>query len=515
MNHIHPYGGKQGIVSFCCYAGMRTCGVGGRWSGGRFGGVGRVQRMWLYHCYHSDGDVRVGALETDKRRVGYGSSSSELSEEGVSSPAGHSSEQATSNDSVHFNLEAVRLGQQKKATVGVDDNEGSGGNAFGEGTVFGACALIIGSTIGAGILALPEITADAGFVPSSVGLVAIWTFLVAQALLLAEVNIQLMSTKQDDTILTLRAMAEETLGYGGKMVTWIYMGLSYCLLVAYLTKVAGIFSFAQSDMVIGVFVLCTISLFSIGGPSAPDKLNQGLTSVLIGLFLSILVLGFASSDTSSLIGSIGDVHWVSLGPAVPIMFLSLVYHDLIPLICSYLNGDRKKIQTALVFGSMVPLAMFIAWEAIALSFMPGEGGAHADPVQILIQHGESPILSYLVRGFSFAAIFTSFLGTVMGVSETIRAEIPQTRWDRDIALALTLLPPLAFTSGDPAVFLSVLSIAGGYGMTFLYGILPPLMAASARASSDKHEERLLPGGNPILAALLFTAVGLGAMKAMS
>lgn len=419
-------------------------------------------------------------------------------------------------------------------------------------TVFGAAALIIGSTIGAGILALPDITRPAGFVPSTCGLVGIWTFLVGQAFLLAEVNIRLMEQENEseerkkDTILTLRVMAERTLGPAGKGVTWIYLGLSYCLLVAYLSKFADIFGFLSdgalsSSTVAASCVLLTVALFGIGGPSAPDKLNQGLTSLLMVLFLSMLGLGMSNTDLTGLLnGPVSMENWQALGPAIPIIFLSLVYHDLIPLICSYLDGDRGRTRLALVVGSVVPLLMFISWEAVALSISGDSTETSGNLVSMLMQTSGNPIIAYVVQSFSFVAVGTSFLGTTMGVSETIRAEMSSfsrritnkilssqefeemltaegdanDAVGRGVALTLTLVPPLLFNSGDPSVFLSVLSFAGGYGMTFLYGVLPPLMAASLRKKKTNSNRCnvFLPGGNAALGALLLGACGLILIK---
>jgi len=424
------------------------------------------------------------------------------------------------------------------------------------GTLWGAMALIIGSTIGAGILALPDITQDAGFVDSSMGLVGVWAFLVCQALLLAEVNINLRmdedhSGDEEATMTTLRAMAENTLGKGASRVTTcVYLSLSYCLLVAYLTKVGEIFSFASNgtmstDSIVVEFTIASLCLFGIGGPVVTDKLNQGLTSVLVAVFVSILVLGLAGTDLNMLgTGGGGDpvssLH--ALGPAIPIMFLSLVYHDLIPLICSYLGGNKAKIRQALILGSLVPLGMFISWEGVSLSFFATQQSSipyhgHVDPVNILISESGNPLLGALVQGFSFTAIATSFLGTTMGVSETIFSEfytifddpstsmgIPQEEKKddsfhllsvRNIALGLTLVPPVIFTtSGDPKAFTNVLSIAGGYGMTLLYGIFPPMMAYMYRKDTHK-ESSLLPGGDAALFVLFVVGMGLMLQRASS
>ena len=107
------------------------------------------------------------------------------------------------------------------------------------GTLAGAFALITGNTIGAGMLALPAVTAPAGLLPTACGLCGTWGLLTLNALLLAEVNLAVMADRQaakaaaaaaacgagsdaapqqegGDGIITLRQMAVATLGPSGK-----------------------------------------------------------------------------------------------------------------------------------------------------------------------------------------------------------------------------------------------------------------------------------------------------------
>jgi len=78
--------------------------------------------------------------------------------------------------------------------------------------------------------------------------------------------------------------------------------------------------------------------------------------VLLALFAIILTAGLSQSSLPAalLSGGVGDsaglgpCNWGALEPALPIMFLALVYHDLIPVIVSYLNGDRSAIRWVLV-----------------------------------------------------------------------------------------------------------------------------------------------------------------------
>jgi hypothetical protein len=105
------------------------------------------------------------------------------------------------------------------------------------GSLFGAVALITGTSVGAGILALPGISAPTGFVPATSIMVACWGFLVGEALLLAEVNVELLKevageTNRASEVLSLRTMAQKTLGpTGGAAATLAYVFLTYTLLV--------------------------------------------------------------------------------------------------------------------------------------------------------------------------------------------------------------------------------------------------------------------------------------------
>ena len=489
------------------------------------------------------------------------------------------------------------------------------------GTLFGAISLITGSTVGAGMLALPEVTAPAGFIPTAAGLCLTWVLLAAEALLMAEVNLALLERakpKDAGKIVTLRQMAQKTLGKSGKVVTVIYLLLSYCLLVAYLAKSSEVLDFFAGNalpppVAAGMLCIGTAALFLVGGPSVADRMNQGFTSALFVLFAIILGTGVTHTDIPTALAT-GHASWPSLGPAVPIIFLSLVYHDLVPVICTYLGGNRQLVRTALLVGSLVPLGMFLSWEAVALALVPSDlvssflassspsaatagvvvqevglslssaiattndptaaavamlpvavAPVHIDPLQVFVRKS-GPGVGLAVECFSFLAVITSFTATVMGLSETLFTEVPPlvrtlgsvldndelasydgsmvgssvitsndsseeedllqqqqqgfgTDPGRVLALALTLGPPLAFTAQNPGAFLAVLSVAGGYGMTALYGIMPPLMAWNLRekqassSSSYTAWPALLPGGGPVLAGVLVAATGVGLTRA--
>ena len=57
-----------------------------------------------------------------------------------------------------------------------------------EGSLGAAVALVTGTTVGAGILALPAVSLASGALPSTVALVGCWAYMTSTGLLIAEVN---------------------------------------------------------------------------------------------------------------------------------------------------------------------------------------------------------------------------------------------------------------------------------------------------------------------------------------
>ena len=104
------------------------------------------------------------------------------------------------------------------------------------GTLLGAIALVAGTTVGAGILALPAKTFEAGFAPSAATLLLCWVYMSSTGLLLAEVNVNTLCALERKAV-SLDSMAEETLGVVGARVSGAtYIFIHYALLIAYMLQ---------------------------------------------------------------------------------------------------------------------------------------------------------------------------------------------------------------------------------------------------------------------------------------
>eukprot|EP00250_Pteridium_aquilinum_P034014 c6872_g1_i1 orf=198-1904(+) len=408
-------------------------------------------------------------------------------------------------------------------------------NSKGHGTLQGAMALIIGTSVGAGILALPARTMNAGFVPTLTTMGVTWCFLVLEALLLAEVNVALLEEHENGSahgVLSLCAMAEKTLGpLGGTLSACIYTFLSYTVMVAYIAKSGDILSpliHTSPLLSCWIFALVFGSLTLLGKTKLVDSFNQILTSAMIGTFLLIIMGGFQITDWKGL----QHMNWGRTPETFPIIYFALVYHDLVPVLCTYLKGDLHRIRLSVLLGSAVSLAMFVCWDAVILCITPVSGDE--DPLEFLIRLGGTSI-AFMIESFSILALATSFMGTLIGFLEffkerfnqNLKAERKQhdlvalytklavtfitsklskvcryksgryitkeSILSRDIeflynswmskrmqivSFVLILAPPLVALGMVSDAFVSATDLAGGYGMTTLYGLFPPIMAWS-------------------------------------
>ncbi|MBV9575717.1 MAG: tryptophan/tyrosine permease, partial [Gammaproteobacteria bacterium] len=95
--------------------------------------------------------------------------------------------------------------------------------------LIGGILLVVGTTVGAGILALPIATAELGFWGSTLLLISCWAVMTTCAFLFLEVNLWLPAKSN------VVSMAGATLGKTGQAIAWVvYLLLLYSILSAYI-----------------------------------------------------------------------------------------------------------------------------------------------------------------------------------------------------------------------------------------------------------------------------------------
>lgn len=391
-------------------------------------------------------------------------------------------------------------------------------------------ALVAGTTVGAGILALPAMTQPAGFLPSTVMLMVVWGYALVAALLLAEVNVFCMR-RSGQANMGLLGMVESTLGKPiANVAGGAYLFLHYALLVAYLSQGGDILSGGLGHLVGGavpgwagptVFALIFGGLLYWGSDRLVAKFNSTFVGIVILTFMALLVLSSTQVDPGELVHQ----NWPAISPAISVMLVALFYHNVVPVVATQLEGDLGKIRQSIVVGSVIPLLMFLIWNAVILGSMGGlaslsTGSEVLDPLAILRNNTESPGLSIVVSVFSEFAIATSFIGFTYGLLDFLKDAFQVREITSDNRLpfySIVFLPALGLSTLNPNIFFTALDYAGAFSISVLGGILPAIMAWTLRYRSpwQTSPQTLVPGGRGTLIIMVVLAVAVIAIQILT
>ncbi len=355
----------------------------------------------------------------------------------------------------------------------------------------GGIFLVAGTSIGAGMLAIPIGTGFMGFFPSIILFLACWLFFLVTAVFFIDVN---DSVKVESNLIT---MAGKTLGLPGQIFTWgIYLLLLYSLTAAYIAGSAPLFQASLAYIHVHVPLwLCYLALplvfgaFVYLGTEEVDIVNRLLMTGLIGSYL-FLILGVPQQiQTSNLLHFDSALGVIGL----PIVITAFGYHIILPTLGTYLKHNRKKLIQTVIFGSLMTLFVYIIWQMLVLGVVPltgktslaqtwfYEGGSAATPLAKMMKNSLVSTASYF---FSFFAIITSFLGVSLSLVDFVSDgfRLKKGHKGRLLACAITFVPPIFFVLSYERGFIMALEYAGIF-VILLLGILPACMALKIKKPS--------------------------------
>lgn len=376
---------------------------------------------------------------------------------------------------------------------------------------FGSALLVAGTTIGAGMLAMPLTSAEMGFSYTLTLLFILWILLSYSALLFVEVYQK--AERKDAGIATL---AEQYFGITGRILATLSLVIfMYAILSAYVTGggslLAGVLPFLGDHATAISIVLFTVILgiFIVISTGAVDALTRLL--FIIKLFAFVLVLGMMLPlvTTDHLLAMpLKDFLIIS---ASPVFFTSFGFHVIIPSINKYLDGDIRRLRIAIIGGTAIPLIAYILWQMATHGVFPQSEFVqiiNTDPtlnglVNATFQATNSSLISGAVRTFSTLALVTSFLGVALSLFDCLddlltRINIKANRIQLGL---LTFGPPLAFALFYPDGFIAALGYAGQM-FTFYGLVLPVGMVWLARKRYPDMPYRVIGGNVGLLIALL-------------
>ncbi|QUJ66356.1 tyrosine transporter TyrP [Photobacterium sp. GJ3] len=367
---------------------------------------------------------------------------------------------------------------------------------------FGSTLIIAGTTIGAGMLALPLASAGLGFTTATLTMFGIWALMVYTALLMLEVH------QHADQSATLHTLAKELLGKKGQLVAnFAMMFLFYALCSAYIAgggsqlqdKLAnwlGLDVLPQVGTI--VFTLLIAAVVSIGTHSV-DMVNRVLFTLKVIALIVMLSLLLPHIQGQHLVDM--PVEKGLLISALPVVFTSFGFHGSIPSIVRYVGIDMKALRKVMIIGASVPLAIYLLWQIASQGILSQSeliaNSSLGNFIAALSQLLHNPMVSNSVSVFADLALATSFLGVSLGLfdflSDTLKRKNSST--GRIQTALFTFVPPLCFALFYPQGFIMALGYAA-IALVILAIFLPVAMVhVQRRQRKDGYQ---VMGGQPAL-----------------
>lgn len=384
------------------------------------------------------------------------------------------------------------------------------------GNIWSGVLLIGGTSIGAGMLALPIVTGLSGFFPAMLVNTLCWLFMLITGLLLLEVTLW-MPDRSNILSMTQRFLGPVGKFFGGASFIFLY----YCLLISYISGGAPLLAEVMtrhlgvdlpSTWSYALFATCFGAIIYFGH-RVVDRVNWLL---MVSLILSyILLLIFGSAEVS--IDHLMNKHWGLTMAAAPVLFSAYGYHNIVPSVSTYLKRDPNKLRLAILLGTALPFIVYSLWQWMILGTLSPEDIALSAEQGVPVTHTlqeitGSKVLSMIGGYFGFFALVTSFLGVSLSMVDFFADgfRVKTMGLPRIALCLLVFIPPAIFAAVNPGIFIEALGIAGGFGEAILNGMIPILMVWVGRYHMKLEGQYRVMGGRPLLVfLLLFTLFIIG------
>lgn len=376
----------------------------------------------------------------------------------------------------------------------------------------GSVFIVAGTTIGAGMLAMPLAAVGIGFSTMMLLLVGLWLLMSYTALLLVEVY------QYNDPHTGLGSIAKRYLGVGGQVITGLaLLLLMYALTTAYISGAGELLSATLSSWVghelsvtQGIIIFTVIGGAVVGiGTTSVDMINRLLFTAKVFFLIFMLIVMLPHVESVNLTSM--PVAYGLILSAIPVIFTSFGFHGSVPSIVSYMNGDIKKLRIIFIIGSAIPLVAYILWQIATLGAIPTNTfmGIMAQQsglnglLTAIRDVVATPRVNIAVNLFAALALATSFLGVALGLFDYLADLFKRSNraTGRMQSSLLTFIPPLVCALYFPN-FVQALAYAA-IALSILALLLPALLVWKVRQEQNGADKYKVKGGKGAL-GIVFT-----------
>jgi len=353
----------------------------------------------------------------------------------------------------------------------------------------GSMLIIAGTTIGAGMLALPIASSGLGFTTAMVILILTWCLMTYTALLTLELH------QHAPHNASLNTLAKTILGKKGQIVANVSMiFLFYALCAAYIAGGGGQLQLMLSNWstvnlppqtgAIG-FAILFGSIITLGAKTV-DKINQVLFFVKIIVLVSMFYMLTPYVQGEYLLNM--PLQQGLIISAIPVIVTSFGFHGSIPSIVKYMGVDIRSLRKVMIVGASMPLVIYLFWQIVSQGVISQQSLYDSQGLDGFIESLSTLLQSSAIANtltiFANLALATSFLGVSLGLFDFFSDVFDKgdSKKDRLITALVTFIPPLGFALFYPQGFIMALGYAA-IALVILAIFLPVLMVWKQRNKS--------------------------------
>lgn len=390
------------------------------------------------------------------------------------------------------------------------------------GKFIGSVLLLIGTTLGAGMLQFQIVSAPAGFLLSIILMILTGTMSVITGLMIVEVSLALPINSSN-----FSSMAEKTLGRAWKIIVWfVYLFLLYSVDWAYVSGGSSLInSIAMNFLKIHLpswigpvtFILFLGSAIFMGTKTV-DYFNRGFMSIKVITLSLVFILIMPHVEINKLFVAQNANQASYLWAATPIFVLAFFNQTIIPSLRLYIGDNVKILKRIIICSAIFCGLIYLLWLTVTLGIVPILGdnsftslaqnnGSVSEFIQIMEQIIHSKWAISSINWFSSIALTTSFLGTTLSLFDFLAdgLKTPNTAIGRLKTSSIVLLPLLVLTIFYPQGFVLALNCASIF-ITLFTVMLPPTMVYYLRKNPNLKSPYRVFGGNALLAIVFLFGI---------
>lgn len=357
-------------------------------------------------------------------------------------------------------------------------------------------ATMLGAIVGAGVLGLPFIIAQAGIIPGILLLVGLGIALLLMNLMVGEVVLRTEGAHQ---------LAGYARAYCGRTGFWLMTASMvigvYGALTAYLIGMGDSLSllFGGSRLFWVFLSFCIMALVLIQRLKAIEGYERVASTIKIALMASVTVVAFASADFSAARIALPTLSWTAPFGIILFAYLGTAA---IPEVREGLGKGTRKLRSILLWSSILPIGLYLLF---VLATLGVSGAATSEIATVGLGQALGSRAVLLLNLFALFALSSAFVALGEALKKSYEEDFG---WLSINAWTLTVLVPMLLVLVGTQSFVAVLGFTGALAAG-LDGIVICWMYAVARKKGTRKPEyslRLPPAALWILGLLFVLAI---------